>query len=149
MDKRINIDDLTGLEVKRNFDRSFEKVLQNARVAGSHLSILMMDMGGLKGINDSHGHLMGAHCISSVGKLVKEVTSDQGLATRFGGDEFTAYLVDMDKEAATQWAENLRLRIEDFPFEKDGVRVYPTISIGIATFPAATATGSSMSTPTA
>lgn len=135
MDKRINIDELTGLMVKRSFDGFFQKALEKAQTTSQNLSVVMMDMDGLKCINDSHGHLMGAFCISMVGELIKEATIGKGLATRFGGDEFTAYLSGLDKNEAVNWAENLRRCIQEFTYEQDGVRVNPTISIGVATFP--------------
>ena len=135
MEKRINIDELTGLVVKRSFDRSFETALKEAEAGKIKLSVLMMDMDGLKGINDAHGHLTGAYCIATVGKLIKEAVGDQGVATRFGGDEFTAYLTGMDKAGTVDWAELLRRRIEEFPFEKEGSQIHPTISIGVAAFP--------------
>ncbi len=135
MEKRINIDDLTGLVIKRKFDVSFRKALQQAIAQDKNLTVLMMDIDDLKAINDTHGHLLGAYCISKIGRLVKNLTTDKGLATRFGGDEFTAYLIDTDKKAAVDWADTLRDSILNFSFEKDEIRVYPTISIGVATFP--------------
>lgn len=135
MEKRLNIDDLTGLVVKRNFDMAFEDALDFAKLREKSLSVFMMDMDGLKRINDTLGHFMGSHCISRVGQLIKRHSDGRGLATRFGGDEFTAYLMDTNKTDALDWAEQLRLHIFEYTFEKNQVRAYPTLSIGVATYP--------------
>ena len=99
------------------------------------LSLLMMDMDGLKKINDTHGHLFGAYAIGETGKLIARVIGGTGQACRFGGDEFSAFLPAHDIEAATAVAEQIRLAIETAGLEKDGIALKPTISIGVAAYP--------------
>ena len=97
------------------------------------LCAMMMDMDGLKGINDEHGHQMGAFCIRSVGKIVSGIMSEaNGFACRFGGDEFIAYLRDTEIERAEEVAEAVRAEIEGHEFRREEVVVDPTISIGVA-----------------
>ena len=60
----------------------------------------MMDMDGVKRINDTHGHLFGAHVIGETGRLIARVLGSQGRACRFGGDEFSAFLPGHDLTSA-------------------------------------------------
>jgi diguanylate cyclase (GGDEF)-like protein len=132
IDRRMNIDALTGLLVKRAFDVEFARVFADAAPLGGALAVLMMDMDGLKSINDDKGHQMGSLCISKVGTVIREEVEGAGRACRFGGDEFIAFLHPCSIEAGEALAERIRARVQAYEFEREGVRVHPTISIGIA-----------------
>jgi len=131
----VSTDPLTGLPSKRRFDQAFEFELQSAKQNNSPLSILMMDMDGVKQINDTHGHLFGAHVIGETGRLIANVVEKKGRACRFGGDEFSAFFPAHDLEAAMSMGEQIRHSVESAGFEKDGIPLHPTISIGVACYP--------------
>ena len=127
----MNVDALTGLLVKRAFDLELARSFDTARRTGGALVLLMMDLDGLKSINDNRGHQMGSLCIAEVGKIVGQEIAPVGRACRYGGDEFIAY-VEVPESAAVEVAERIRARVESFEFIRDGVRVHSTISIGMA-----------------
>lgn len=131
----VNTDPLTGLPSKRRFDNAFEFALQSSRLNGEPLSLLMMDMDGVKQINDTHGHLFGAHVIGQTGMLIAEVIGSAGHACRFGGDEFSAFLPGYDLATAKVMSEKIRHTIENANMQKDEIFLRPTISIGVACFP--------------
>jgi diguanylate cyclase (GGDEF)-like protein len=131
----VSTDPLTGLESKRVFDDALDVALTSARQRGARLTLLMMDMDRVKPINDTHGHLFGAYCIQSAGRLIGRVVGSAGHACRFGGDEFSAFLPGLNKEAAMEVAEQIRVSVENAGMEKDGIPLNPTISIGVAVFP--------------
>ncbi len=132
LDRLMNTDELTGLYLKRPFDIEFTKEFELARQSGCPLSLLMMDMDGLKAINTAQGHQMGSYCVASAGKIVGEVMASRGTASRFGGDEFIAFVRGLALDEAMEVGEEIRRRVEAFPFHSQGVRVPPTISIGVA-----------------
>jgi diguanylate cyclase (GGDEF)-like protein len=131
----VRIDALTGLDSKRCFDDALSIALTQACRKKLSLSVLMMDMDGIKPINDTYGHLFGAHAIGETGRLIARVLHDSGRACRFGGDEFTAMLPGLDKAAAVKVGEEIRRLLEEARLEKDGIRLQPTISIGAASYP--------------
>src|SRR5262249_46804139 len=98
-------------------------------------AVMMLDLDGLKRINDTHGHPVGAHTISEVGKVIGAQVGTLGAACRFGGGEFAIFLPAHSKAQAKKIGETVRERIWSAEFEKDGVVVNPTISIGVAAFP--------------
>lgn len=132
MEKLAGTDPLTGLHAKHRFDSMLEECLRTALLAEQQLCLLMMDMDGLKSINDAHGHQMGAHTISVVGKRIGEVLRGRGEACRFGGDEFCAYLPRMSEARARLVAEEIRLVVAEERFELGETTVTATISIGLA-----------------
>ena len=128
----INIDELTGLLVPRRFDEELSRIIAVSHRDKTPLSMLLMDMDGVKKINDTYGHQFGAYAISQTGKLIKEIVAEKGMASRFGGDEFMAFFLNSDLEQGLNWGEHIRTTVEQHSYEKDGTKIFPTISIGVA-----------------
>jgi diguanylate cyclase (GGDEF)-like protein len=135
LDTLVGTDDLTGLVAKRRFDAAYLRAVEAARTTAAPLVAMMLDLDGLKQINDTHGHPVGAYTIAEVGKLIGAVISTRGCACRFGGDEFAAFVPGMVKDAGRALAETIRARLGAHRFEKSGVVLKPTLSIGVAAFP--------------
>lgn len=133
--RRMNVDDLTGLPVKRVFDRNLEWAVSAASAAGQPLVVLMLDMDGVKRINDTHGHHVGAASIAGVGRRIGARLGERGSATRYGGDEFTVYLERRTRREGRAWAEALRAGVEREMVTVEGVEARPTLSIGLASMP--------------
>ena len=132
----VNRDHLTGLFSKGRFDREFEHRLQAMADEGRPLSVLMADIDSLKKINDSHGHLLGEFVVGEIGRIIGALHEGEGRsATRFGGDEYQSVLPELSKKEALEVAEEIRSRVEEHTFERNGVAATTTISIGVASYP--------------
>lgn len=131
----IDLDDLTGLLQRRRFDRELERLLLAARTAQEPLGLLVMDLDGLKAINDTYGHLFGAHAIAEAGRTIGALLPRDAVAARFGGDEFVAAVPGRDLEEAARIGERIVAGIREHRFDKDGVELRLGISIGAAAFP--------------
>ncbi|MCA9606298.1 MAG: GGDEF domain-containing protein [Myxococcales bacterium] len=135
LQRLIHIDELTGLYQRRRFDRELEELLARARNTNLPLGMLVLDLDGLKTINDTHGHLFGAYVIAETGKLIGRVLPEGAIAARFGGDEYVVACPDHDLEATAQVADRIHAAVGAFRYEREGVRLGPGISIGVAAFP--------------
>ncbi|MBI2897375.1 MAG: GGDEF domain-containing protein [Deltaproteobacteria bacterium] len=135
LDKMLNQDDLTGLLHKRRFDAEASLLVEAAVSQEKNLALLVMDLDGVKAINDAHGHHFGAYTISQAGILIGDVIGSRGIATRFGGDEFAAILPDADGRAAVDVAHQILAAVAAHTFEIEGVVLHPGISIGVAVLP--------------
>jgi diguanylate cyclase (GGDEF)-like protein len=135
VEKLLNVDDLSGLFVRRKFDADLKLAIESARVQASPVGLLMMDLDGIKKINDSLGHLFGAYVIGESGRVIGRVLEGRGFASRFGGDEYVAALPALDLARSCAVGEEIRLAIADYKFEREGVPLRPGISIGVASFP--------------
>jgi diguanylate cyclase (GGDEF)-like protein len=136
VERLLNLDDLTGLYVRRKFDAELALAIDAARARSAPLGLLVMDLDGVKQINDTHGHLFGAYAIGESGRLIRRVLDHRGFATRFGGDEFIAAVPGFDADAAVIVAEEIRAAVWAHPYEREGIQLRPSISIGVAAFPA-------------
>lgn len=137
LERLLNTDDLSGLLVRRRFDADVEAMLETARVSGGPVGLLVMDLDGIKRINDTHGHLFGAYVIGESGKLIGNVIGERGIASRFGGDEFVAAFPGLACDETARVGEEILRAINEHPFEREGIRLRPGISLGVASFPEA------------
>jgi diguanylate cyclase (GGDEF)-like protein len=85
-------DDLTGLLNLRAFEQRLRPAVASARATGAPLSMLVLDLDGLKAINDVHGHLTGAEAVRTVGHVIAGHAPADAFACRYGGDEFIVAL---------------------------------------------------------
>lgn len=135
VDAMLSVDSLTGLLAYRRFDAAYDEAFRTAQAKNTPLTMLVLDLDGLKTINDKYGHAMGAFSIGRVGHLVAEVLGSRGVASRFGGDEFVAFLPGLNKEAGLKVAEEIRARVASEKFTRDSVTLGLTVSVGVASFP--------------
>ncbi len=136
VDNLMNVDDLTGLPVQRVFKTRFGDALMLSARQSRPMAVYMMDMDGLKKMNDTHGHLVGANSIATVGRRLGDIVqAANGVVSRFGGDEFSAFVPNCDREQSLVLGERLRAAVADEAVTRGTVVVNPTISIGVAVFP--------------
>src|SRR5690606_40895028 len=94
---------------------------------------LVMDLDHFKRINDTHGHAFGDDILRHFSGILRRSLRPADLACRYGGEEFVAILMDIDKEAAMAVAEDLRTQTEaSILHNYDGQAVRYTVSIGVA-----------------
>jgi len=133
--RRIQLDELTGLLSLNAFYERMERGLKQAQRSQSRVAILMMDLDGLKAVNEKHGHLAGSFLIKRVGRILHVKLGRLGEVGRYGGDEFVACVPDLETEEILARLEKLRAAIAEhrFTFKNKSVRI--TLSMGLATFP--------------
>ena len=130
MERLAGSDPLTGLHAKHRFDSLLEEAIRSATLSGEPLWLLMMDMDGLKAINDRHGHPVGAHTIGEVGARIGRILGERGEACRFGGDEYCAFVARSSEPEVVALAEAIRAEVEQATFTHEAVQVRATISVG-------------------
>ena len=101
----------------------------------SPLSLLMIDMDGLKTINDRFGHNEGSEFLKQLGKIIKSNTRASDVAARLGGDEFVLLAPETDVEEAHEVGERLLSETRQYQRQIEGWEVGMSISIGIASYP--------------
>jgi diguanylate cyclase (GGDEF)-like protein len=129
--KRIAITDpLTGLSNRRGFDRALHVEQRRMDRDGKSLSLLAIDINGLKVRNDTHGHAAGDLWLREVAAALSSSVRRPGdLPARLGGDEFAIILPDTDLRGARVVADRIHARLR----EPEGDSPRPSVAIGIAT----------------
>ena len=101
------MDDLTGLANRRHFYEALERAISLVRRHGGALSLLSLDLDGLKRVNDSAGHKAGDEVLTSFAALLGSVCRVEDLPGRLGGDEFSVLLPHTDQSGALGLAERV------------------------------------------
>jgi len=104
-------DGLTGLPNFRSFHARLEEEVSRAHRYGHPLACAMVDLDGLKEINDKLGHAAGNRAIIALADAVREELRDTDFAARYGGDEFVVLLPQTNETQGAQFAERLRRRL--------------------------------------
>ncbi|WP_153723509.1 GGDEF domain-containing protein [Sporosarcina cascadiensis] len=88
--------ELTNLPNKRAFDMNVGSYIQEADHFGRRAFFFYMDVDKFKGINDKFGHMVGDEVLKELGRRLKVITADEGMAFHFSGDEFVIVLHETD-----------------------------------------------------
>jgi diguanylate cyclase (GGDEF)-like protein len=123
-------DSLTGLANYRHLVDVLQSELERSGRTNRPFSLLLMDLDGLKKINDRHGHVIGSRALNRVATILRLNSRSIDTAARYGGDEFALVLPETNLAAAQQVVDRIRNCLE-----QDGEVPRITISIGVATFP--------------
>jgi diguanylate cyclase (GGDEF)-like protein len=106
-------DELTGLKNRRGMLLAGEPVLQLSRRARRSVTVLYLDVDGLKKVNDEQGHAAGDRLITSAGEALASVFRSADVVARLGGDEFAVLLSGTGETAADLLQERLRSRLAE------------------------------------
>ena len=128
-------DGLTGLPNRALFFDRLRHALAQGRREESSVGVLVLDMDGLKRINDEHGHRAGDAALRELAARLSGVLRQSDTVARLGGDEFGVILSRVEgREGA--WVAAYRLGSElDRPMAFEGMRLSLSASIGVAVFP--------------
>jgi len=125
-------DGLTGLPNFRSFHARLEEEVARADRYASPLCCAMVDLDGLKQINDKLGHAAGNRAILALADAVREELRDTDFAARYGGDEFVVLLPQTSAVAGALFAERLRRRLVDVS-QTAGLPVRASIGVAALT----------------
>jgi diguanylate cyclase (GGDEF)-like protein len=113
-------DPLTGLPNRRALDRVMFGLLGPGAAPGERCSVVVVDLNGLKQVNDDYGHAVGDRVLIGVADALREVVDAVGAgpgaaAARLGGDEFAVVLPGLPLSAARQAVQDLAVRLRSAP----------------------------------
>ncbi|CAD6526975.1 diguanylate cyclase domain-containing protein [Paraburkholderia sabiae] len=128
-------DGLTGLPNRMLFMQKLEEAIDRARVNGSRLAVLFIDLNRFKQINDQYGHSVGDDVLAIVARRLQQVLHPGDVVARLGGDEFIVLVKgERSAEAAPAIAARIVRTIDDELLIGDQPMAVGA-SIGISQFP--------------
>jgi len=121
-------DALTGLHNRRYFDAHLHEELARAHRYRTQLSLLLVDLDGLKPLNDRHGHEAGDEALKMIARALNATCRATDFVARVGGDEFAVLAPFTSADVAVELADRMRAKISETTMPSGRV----TVSIGIA-----------------
>jgi diguanylate cyclase (GGDEF)-like protein len=130
-------DPLTGLYNVRHLKRVLGEEVRRSIRYSRPLSFIMLDIDNFKVYNDQHGHPRGDELLRVLAGLLQQNTRDVDTVFRYGGEEFSVIIPEVEKQEACSMAERIRRVIQDhaFLFEEDQPGGNLTVSLGVANLP--------------
>jgi diguanylate cyclase (GGDEF)-like protein len=125
-------DPLTGLANRRAFEEQLAVRVDEAARYGRPVGVLLLDLDGFKGINDTYGHAGGDAVLVAVAGALKRGLRRSDLPARLAGDEFVALLPETDGARALKLAERVCAEIAALKVSVGGTTVRPSASVGAA-----------------
>lgn len=126
----MQLDPLTGLGTRAEFDKFFAQIHQQA----AKYSLLVVDLDYFKSINDTYGHQAGDEALRRLGACLTGSIRQNDLAFRYGGDEFVILLPDTTGEEARPLAQRLLENARQTPMLPSVSQGF-SLTIGVASYP--------------
>jgi diguanylate cyclase (GGDEF)-like protein len=123
-------DPLTGLANYRRLTEALEAEIRRSNRTDRPFAVVLLDLDGLKKVNDRYGHLAGSRALCRVAEILHGSCRGVDTAARFGGDEFAVVLPETGEDAAWHVARRVGERVA-----RDGEQPAITVSVGVAVYP--------------
>lgn len=133
--EQARTDSLTGLFNRTQLLVTLEQEVSRTRRSDRGFCVLMIDLDGLKAINDGAGHLRGDQVLRAVGSVIRTSIRTVDSAYRYGGDEFVVLLPETDIVGAFVVAEKIRGGAEEVGLSMTGGEPVTSVSIGLVSHP--------------
>jgi diguanylate cyclase (GGDEF)-like protein/PAS domain S-box-containing protein len=128
-------DSLTGLYNRRFLEETMSREFLLAEREKGPICLVMMDIDGFKGFNDTYGHDAGDLLLRKLGELLISEVRSTDISCRYGGEEFLVVMPGAALENGYERAEHIRSAFLSQDIKHLGVELHATLSIGVAGFP--------------
>jgi two-component system cell cycle response regulator len=125
------IDDLTGLYNRRGFLTLATQQLKLAYRTASGLSLVYVDLDGLKWINDTFGHYVGSAALLQTAEILRDTFRDSDIIARLGGDEFTVLVMETSIDSPEIIASRLQEKVAQYNAQRTSPYEL-SLSVGVA-----------------
>ena len=129
-------DMLTKLPNRRALDERLDKAIAQSIYSGKPFCAVMMDLDGLKIINDTYGHEVGDEVLRQVATSMEQSLRSTDFLARYGGDEWTLLLTETNLTQAQVVIHKIQTGLRNHPIHFPGGKtIFMGLSGGVALYP--------------
>ena len=133
LELQAKTDPLTRLYNRLFFDEVLSREVSRSKRYGIPVSLMMIDLDGLKGVNDRYGHEAGDEVIKAGAKLLNDSVRRPDIVARYGGDEFIVLLPHTDEAGAAEIRRRIVSAARTLKVSAGETSVPVRLSVGTAT----------------
>ncbi len=127
------LDPMLAIHSRAALEQALQVEIGRFRRTNEPLAVAVIDIAGLREINDRFGHLIGDGALRHVADTARRLVRAQDVVGRYGGDEIAVLLPSTEAEGARRFIDRLRSAISDEPFKtSEGVEVRLGLTIGVS-----------------
>jgi diguanylate cyclase (GGDEF)-like protein len=130
--RSLRFDTVTRVHSRAFVIQALAEKLENKQETSAPLCAVMADLDHFKEINDNHGHLVGDRVLHDVATRMVTGARSSDIVGRYGGEEFLIIFDGATLHVARDLAERIRIRVLADPFIEDSMKLFVTVSLGVA-----------------
>ncbi|MBP1748079.1 MAG: diguanylate cyclase with sensor [Deltaproteobacteria bacterium] len=131
LERMALLDPLTKLGNRRYGEMNLTNKLRELKRYGWSFGVLFIDIDRFKDVNDMYGHDVGDKVLRLIAATINNGLRSSDVVSRWGGEEFVAFVANVDEEKLSHVAEKLRMLVERSTVVLSGNDTHITISIGV------------------
>lgn len=135
VEEEASLDGLTRIANRGRFQRTYARMLEQAREKGTPLSLAMLDVDNFKSINDTHGHPIGDRVLVCAAQWLTKSLRQTDFVARYGGEEFLLLLPETDLDGARGMVRRIRDQMASAGLGELHLGVRCRLTAGVALFP--------------
>jgi diguanylate cyclase (GGDEF)-like protein len=132
LDELSVLDPQTNLYNRRHFDEQARQFFESAKRYEQSLSLVTADLDHFRVLNETFTREVGDMVLEKVAEIISRHTRKSDVVARYGGEEFVVLFTNTARDKAAIACENIRLAVEEYPWDEFHHDLKVTISLGLA-----------------
>jgi diguanylate cyclase (GGDEF)-like protein len=127
-----NTDFLTGVLNRRAYEKETEKIEKKYSIFKTKYAVVFYDIDFFKSINDNYGHICGDHVLKSFAAILKGLTRQEDVISRYGGEEFIALINYEKEEEVIKYLKRVKNIIKNNSIVYQEIKINVKFSAGVS-----------------
>lgn len=127
-----NTDFLTGVLNRRAYEKETEKIERKYSIFKTKYAVVFYDIDFFKSINDTYGHICGDHILKSFAAILKGLTRQEDVISRYGGEEFIALINYENEDEVIKYLKRVKNIIKNNSIVYQNIKINVKFSAGVS-----------------
>lgn len=131
-EKKAITDSLTKIYNRHAFKSILIPKFELCKQRSLEVAVVLLDIDNFKAYNDHYGHIEGDNCLKQVSRIIRDMTDDNIIAVRYGGDEFILLLCNISRLELSVKLKELQANVDSLHIKNEKSSTgYVTVTQGV------------------